>query len=132
MTDWFARPVLHVKDVEASLRFYINRLGFTSPWRFDEDGRVYVAQVDRQGCALILADGWPEKIGKGLMFISLNVEPATREGAVAALDALRAELEAKGVLVTEGRWGYRLLVVDDLDGNQLFFNYPNETAPGGI
>jgi len=32
MTDWFARPVLHVKDVEASLRFYVNRLGFTSPW----------------------------------------------------------------------------------------------------
>ena len=132
MTDWFTRPVLHVKDVGASLRFYINRLGFTSPWRYDEDGRVYVAQVDRQGCALILADRWPEKIGKGLMFISLNVEPTTREGAVAALDALRAELEAKGVLVTEGWWGYRLLVVDDLDGNQLFFNYPNETASGEI
>jgi catechol 2,3-dioxygenase-like lactoylglutathione lyase family enzyme len=79
MTDWFARPVLHVKDVEASLRFYVNQLGFTSPWRYDEDGRARVAQVDRQGCALILADTWPEKIGKGLMFISLNVEPATRE-----------------------------------------------------
>jgi catechol 2,3-dioxygenase-like lactoylglutathione lyase family enzyme len=136
MTDWFARPVLHVKDVEASLRFYVDRLGFTSPWRYDEDGRAYVAQVDRQGCALILADTWPEKIGKGLMFISLNVslndKPATREAAIAALDALRAELEAKGVLVKEGSWGYRLLVVEDPDGNQLFFNYPNETASGKI
>ena len=130
MTDWFARPVLHVKDVETSLLFYVNRLGFTSPWRYGEDGRAYVAQVDRQGCALILADKWPEKIGKGLMFISLNVEPATPEGAIAALDALRAELEAKGVPVKEGSWGYRLLVVDDPDGNQLFFNYPNETASG--
>jgi hypothetical protein len=71
---------------------------------------------------------WPEKIGNGLMFISLNVEPETREAAVAALDALRAELEARGVPVKEGSWGYRLLVVDDLDGNQLFFNYPAETA----
>ena len=130
MADWFARPVLHVADVEASLRFYINRLGFTSPWRYDEDGTVHVAQVDRQGCALILADTWPEKIGKGLMFISLNVEPATRDAAIAALQGLRAELEAKHVLVKEGSWGYRLLVVDDPDGNQLFFNYPNETAPG--
>jgi catechol 2,3-dioxygenase-like lactoylglutathione lyase family enzyme len=130
MTDWFARPVLHVKDVDASLRFYVNLLGFTSPWRYDEGGRAHVAQVDRQGCALILADTWPEKIGKGLIFISLNVEPATREGAAAALDALRAELEAKGVPVKEGSWGYRLLVVDDLDGNQLFFNYPAETASG--
>ena len=96
MTDWFARPVLHVKDVEASLRFYVDRLGFTSPWRHNEDGKADVAQVDRHGCALILADSWPEKIGKGLMFISLNVEPETQ---VAALDALRAEFEAKGVPV---------------------------------
>ena len=124
MTDWFARPVLHVSDLETSLRFYLDRLGFTCPWRFDEDG---VAQVDRQGCALILADTWPEKVGKGLMFISLN---AGREGQIAALDSLRAELEAKGVSVKEGSWGYRLLVVDDPDGNQLFFNYPNETASG--
>jgi hypothetical protein len=62
------------------------------------------------------------------MIISLNAEPATGEGAVAALDDLRAELEAKGDTVKEGSWGYRLLVVDDLDGNQLFFNYPSETA----
>ena len=128
MTDWFARPVLHVKDVEASLRFYVEQLGFTSPWRYDKDDRVFVAQVDRQGCALILCDMWPEKIGKGLMFISLNVEPETRKAAVAALDALRAELESRGAPVKEGWWGYRLLVVDDPDGNQLFFNYPNETA----
>ena len=130
MTDWFARPVLHVTDVDASLRFYIDRLGFTSPWRYDEGSRVSVAQVDRQGCSLILANTWPEKIGQALMFISLNVEPATPQAATAAVDALRAELEAKGVPVKDGSWGYRILVVDDPDGNQLFFNYPNETEPG--
>jgi catechol 2,3-dioxygenase-like lactoylglutathione lyase family enzyme len=129
MTDWFARPVLHVSDLQASLRFYLDRLGFTCPWRSDEDG---VAQVDRQGCALILADTWPEKVGKGLMFISLNFETEGRETAIEALDALRVELEAKGIQVKEGLWGYRLLVVDDPDGNQLFFNYPKEIAPGKI
>jgi len=132
MTDWFARAVLHVTDVEASLRFYIDRLGFTSPWHYEENGRACVAQVERQGCALILADTWPEKIGKGLMFISVNGERETRESSIAALDALRSELEAKGVPVKEGSWGYRLLVVDDPDGNQLFFNYPNENASSQI
>ena len=127
MTEWFARPILHVRDVDASLRFYGNLLGFTSPWRYDEEGSARVAQVDRQGCALILANNLsPEKIGKAVMFISLNVDPATPENAAAALDALRAELQAKGVPVKEGLWGYRLLVVDDLDGNQLLFNYPSE------
>jgi hypothetical protein len=31
-----------------------------------------------------------------------------------------------------GSWGYRLLVVDDPDGKQLFFNYPNENVSGMI
>lgn len=128
MTEWFARAVLHVTDVEASLRFYVDRLGFTSPWRYDEDGKAYVAQVERQGCALILACTWPEKTGKGLMFISLNVEPDTPETQTAALNELRAELEGRGVRVKDGSWGYRLLVVDDPDGNQLFFNYPKEST----
>src|SRR5215475_4652159 len=74
MTDWFARPVLHISDVDASLRFYVDHLGFTIPWCFkNDDGKASVAQVDRQGCALILCNHWPEKVGKGLMFISLNV-----------------------------------------------------------
>jgi catechol 2,3-dioxygenase-like lactoylglutathione lyase family enzyme len=127
MTDWFARPVLHVKDVEASLRFYTTQLGFTSPWRYDEDGKAHVAQVDRDACALILSDQWPEKTGKGLIFISLNLEP---DRQVAAIDALRAEFQSKGVPAKDGSWGYRLLVVDDPDGNQLFFNYPSDAALG--
>ena len=105
-----------------------------SPGASRTDGQAWVAQVDRGGCALILSDQWPEKVGKGLMFISLNVEPDTHEAEVAALDALRAELEARGVPVKDGHWGYRLLVVEDLDGNQLFFPYPNEPGldPEGL
>ena len=125
MSDWFGRPVLHVKDVDASIRFYVERLGFTSPWRYAEDGKAHVAQVEGLGCALMLADAWPEKVGKGLMFVSLNTEDVAAQ--IAGLDALRAELESKGVAVKDGSWGYRLLVVDDLDGNQLFFNYPSES-----
>jgi hypothetical protein len=82
MTEWFARPVLHVRDVDASLRFYGNLLGFTSPWRYDEEGRARVAQINRQGCALILANNLaPEKIGKAVMFISLNVRQRPRTQA---------------------------------------------------
>jgi catechol 2,3-dioxygenase-like lactoylglutathione lyase family enzyme len=128
MTEWFARPVLHVSDVEASLRFYVERLGFTVPWRYEAEGRVRVAEVDRSGCALILSQQWPEKVGKGLMFISLNVEPQTREAELAAVDALRAELEARDITVKDGHWGYRVLVVEDPDGNQLYFPYPNDPS----
>ncbi len=125
MTEWFARPVLHVANAEASLGFYVDRLGFTVSWRVEWDGHTHIAEVDRQGCALILSDEWPEKAGRGLMFISLNAEPPTHEAEIAAVDSLRAEFAARGVPVQDGRWGYRLLVVEDLDGNQLYFPYPN-------
>lgn len=127
MTNWFAPPVLHVTSVEASLRFYAN-LGFTCSWRYEEGSKVVVAQVERQGCALILSKQWPDKVGKALMFISLNAEEGTRDAAIAAVDALRNEFEARGVPVKEGSWGYRILIVDDPDGNQLFFNYSAETS----
>lgn len=126
MADWFARPILCVIDVAASLRFYVERLGFANPWSHEEEGRVVVAQVERQGCALLLSSQWPANVGKGLVFTSLNLEPRAQ---AAALDALRAELAGKGVAVKDGSWGYRILVVEDPDGNQLYFNYPSEVAP---
>ncbi len=131
MVDWFARPVLHVTDVVASVRFYVERLGFTNPWRHEDGGQTLVAEVDRQGCALILSNQWPEKVGKGLTYISFNIEPETREAYLDALAAIRAEFEANGVPVKDGRWGGRILVVDDLDGNQLYFSYLHEPPEQG-
>jgi len=124
MSDqWYSRPVLFVADIERSVDFYVKQLGFTQAWRFEDEGKAYVAQVDRKGCELIFSSQWPDKVGKGLMFISLDV---------GVLDALRAELEGRGVEVKDGEWGYRLMVVSDPDGNQLFFPYPASSATGSI
>ena len=128
-TEWFARPVLFVADIHRTLDFYVNRLGFTESWRHEDDGKALVAQVDRQGCALIFSSQWPDKAGTGVMFVSLNVgaptDPLDVKAETAALDALRAELAGNGVQAEDGEWGYRLLVVRDPDGNELWFNYPN-------
>jgi catechol 2,3-dioxygenase-like lactoylglutathione lyase family enzyme len=133
MSVWYARPVLFVADIDRTLDFYVNRLGFTQSWRYENEGKAFVAQVDRQGCALIVSSQWPEKVGKGLMFISLNADVALaklRAEVEKALDRLRAEFEGRGVDVEDGWWGYRLLVVRDPDGNELYFNYPDaEEAP---
>jgi catechol 2,3-dioxygenase-like lactoylglutathione lyase family enzyme len=119
VSEWFARPVLFVADIGRSVDFYVNQLGFTQTWRYEDEGRALVAQVDRQGCALILSSQWPGKVGSALVFISLDVD---------VLVALRAELEAKGVNVKDGYWGYPLMVVHDLDGNELYFPYPSDSA----
>jgi len=120
MSDvWYARPVLFVADIDRSVDFYVKQLGFTQPWRYEEDGKAYVAQVSRQGCELILSSQWPDKVGNGLMFISLDGD---------VLDAARAELEGRGVDVKDGQWGYQLMVITDPDGNLLYFPYPKPPA----
>ncbi|MGA3046649.1 MAG: glyoxalase superfamily protein [Terracidiphilus sp.] len=122
MSDkWYTRPVLFVGDIDRSVDFYVKQLGFTQAWRYEDEGKGLVAQVDRHGCELILSCQWPGKVGKGLMFISLDP---------GVLDALRAELEGRGVAVKDGQWGYRLMVVADPDGNELYFPYPKSVAAG--
>lgn len=117
MSEWYARPVLFVADINRSVDFYVDRLGFTQSWRYEEQGKALIAQVDRKGCELILSSQWPDKVGSALMFISLDVD---------VLLALRAELEGKSVDVQDGRWGYPLMVVHDPDGNELYFPYPSD------
>jgi catechol 2,3-dioxygenase-like lactoylglutathione lyase family enzyme len=117
MSRWYARAVLHVADVQRALDFYIQSLGFSEAWRHAGDDRLLVAQVDRDGCELILSCQWPESCGHGLIFISLDPE---------VLASARAEFEGRGVAVTDGDWGYKLVIVADPDGNRLFFPYPNE------
>lgn len=123
MTDWFARQVLHVADVAASLRYYTDLLGFAVAWSHEEHGAPVVAQVDRDGCSLILASTWPDKAGQGTTFVSLDPKPWSKEAQAEALDALRAEFEAAGADVRDGQWGYRVVIVGDPDGNELLFNY---------
>jgi catechol 2,3-dioxygenase-like lactoylglutathione lyase family enzyme len=117
---WFARPVLFVTDIGRSVDFYVNQLGFTQSWRYEDEGQALVAQVERQCCALILSSQWPDKVGKGLMFISLDVD---------VLHALRRELEGRGVNVMDGFWGYPHMEIHDPDGNELYFPYPSDDRP---
>jgi len=120
MSDkWYTRPVLFVADIDRTVDFYVKQLGFTQAWRYEDEGKAYVAQVDRHGCELIFSSQWPGKVGKGLMFISLDP---------GVLDALRANLEGRGVEVKDGEWGYRLMVIADPDGNELYFPYPRSLA----
>lgn len=129
MSDkWYSRPVLFVADVDRSLDFYVKQLGFKEHWRWEQDGTPWITQVDRGGCELILArpesfdsrEAFAKNVGKGLMFISLDMK---------VLHALRSDLEARGMQVKDGGWGYRLMVIADPDGNKLYFPYDEPDGP---
>lgn len=115
MGKWYTRPVLFVADVPRSADFYVGRLGFAEKWRFDD----VVAQFDRDECEIIVSSQWPAKVGTGMLFIELTA---------ADWKTLPDLLEAAGVASTRGHWGYRTVIVEDPDGNQLFF--PDPEDPG--
>lgn len=114
MGKWYSRPVLFVRDLKRSLTFYVDQLGFEEAWRHGEGDKLLVAQVDRGGCELILSSQWPENVGSGLIFISLDPDDIL---------VVRHSFERRGVAVQDGWWGYRLMIVSDPDGNQLYFPY---------
>ena len=111
---WYSRPVLFVADVDRSVAFYESKLGFAEAWRHVDEDKALVAQVDRDGCEIILSSQRPARTGHGLLFISLDPD---------AIDGVRTELEGRGAAVKDDHWGYRVMTVDDPDGNQLFFPY---------
>jgi len=120
METWYSRPVLFVDNVERSIAFYTEKLGFTEGDRYEEDGKVLVGQVSREDCALLLTCQEPDKNGRGRMFISLDLEPFL---------AYRAELEKRGAPIRMGWWGYDTMIVEDPDGNEMFFPYPDDADP---
>ena len=115
MGQWYSRPVLFVADVQRAVDFYVGKLGFSERWRFADE----VAQVDRDDCEIIVSSQRPPKTGMGMLFIELT-----------AVDwkALPDALAANDIAFTRGHWGYPVLIVDDPDGNQLFF--PDPEDPG--
>jgi catechol 2,3-dioxygenase-like lactoylglutathione lyase family enzyme len=115
MGKWYSRPVLFVADVERAVRFYVDHLGFAEKWRFEQE----VAQVDRDECEIIVSAQRETKIGQGMLFIELTAAD------FAALPALLAQ---NGVGSKRGHWGYRVIIVADPDGNELYFPDPTDAG----
>ena len=112
---WYSRPVVFVADIAKARQFYVGKLGFAEKWRYAQE----VAQFDRDDCELIVSSQRPGKNGMAMLFIEL-----TRED-FAALPGMLAD---NGVTFTRGHWGYPVIILEDPDGNQLYF--PDPADPG--
>ena len=105
---WYARPVFFVTDLERSLRFYIDLLGFTKKWH-EADGAGTVCQVNRSDCEIILAQD-NARSDKSRLFLELD-----RKG----LAEIRGEIDERSIPHTMTWWGYDVIRIADPDGNEL-------------
>ena len=120
MNNLYARSVFFVKDAERSLHFYLEELGFSEDWTYQEGGRIVVCQVSLFGFELILNkidDRTQPRAGHGRVFIGL--EDDQRE-------PFRKHIVAKGIQTERVEWGRPTLVVRDLDANEIFVWLPRD------
>jgi predicted enzyme related to lactoylglutathione lyase len=112
-------PALTVDDIERSLRFYTDVLGFVVGERWEEGGQLRGVSLKAGACSLGLSqDDWARgrgrKKGEG---ISLWCSTAQD------IDALAARIKAAGTRLvqepSDSPEGGRMLAVDDPDGFRL-------------
>ena len=103
-------PILRVNSLAASIRFYVDVLGFKVDWG-GEDGSTF-ASVSRDRRAIMLCEGEQGQPGTWLWIGVEDIEP------------LFAEYRAKGVKFREGPtnypWAYEMKI-EDPDGHVLRF-----------
>lgn len=103
-------PILRVNSLAASIRFYVDVLGFKVDWG-GEEGSIF-ASVSRDRRAIMLCQGEQGQPGTWLWIGVEDIEP------------LFAEYRAKGAKFREGPtnypWAYEMKI-EDPDGHVLRF-----------
>jgi lactoylglutathione lyase len=114
------------KDLQTSLRFYRDAVGFGVEQTFDREGTMVAAVISAGACRLVLNQddgklGWDRVKGQGL-FLQMNV------AAPADVDATAARIKAAGgALLDEPAdrpWGVRMFQFKDPDGFKLGVSTP--------
>ena len=116
-----AVPTINVSDVDASIAYYRDKLGFKVSWEIPDesgDGRVRMAGMERSGAELFIARRWKEESNFGLHWM-VEIDPTDR------LNELYEELQQRGADIkqppTMQSWGWTMLSVVDPDGNVIDF-----------
>ncbi len=114
------------KDLEASVRFYRDGIGFGVAQTYEHEGKVVVAVIAAGDCRIVLNQddgklGWDRVKGQGF-FLQINV------AAAADVDAAAERVKAAGgTLIDEPAdrpWGVRMFQFRDLDGFKLGVSTP--------
>lgn len=105
---WYLRSVFFVSDIQSSIRFYVDKLGFIKKWH-EADGKGTVCQVDRGGCEIILCQDTTRK-SQSRVFLELS------RGGV---DQLLEEVAERSIPTKKSWWGYDVLQIEDPDGNEI-------------
>ena len=113
---WYTRSVFSVKDMQRTLQYYCDLLGFEQSWKYDEEGRTIVTQVEKGEFELIVTENL-DRIGQARVFVSLTKSE---------LNQFEKTINNNEVHHDRIYWGYPCIRIQDPDGNELLFPLEDE------
>jgi len=122
-----AVPFFSVTDIQRSVRFYVDGLGFKITHRWDVDGQLRWCWLELGGAALMLQEPMregpdahilPETLGEG---VSINF--TCRDALEIYRQMVQKGLQVRRPFVGNGNWEVHL---KDPDGYNLFFESPTD------
>jgi catechol 2,3-dioxygenase-like lactoylglutathione lyase family enzyme len=121
-------PLLHVRDIERSIRFYVDSLGFELAGQAASNGQVFWCRLERGGATLML-----ERRPRGLELRSPPAPEVALYFVCDDVDAMAREFAERGVEMgppTDAYYGMRQIFVPDPDGYAVCFESPTEGWSG--
>jgi lactoylglutathione lyase len=118
-----AVPFLWVKNLEASLRLYVEGLGFTMTKKWIDDGKLQWCWLELGGAALMLQEYRPNKIPPGKLGEGVSICFQCKDALAIYHEALSRGLEPKTPFVGNAMW---VTILSDPDGYTLDFESPTD------
>jgi lactoylglutathione lyase len=122
-------PLLNVHDIQASVRFYTEGLGFVMTHDWEQEGKLRWCMLRRDGVAVMLQQFWHEgqhrnvphvKVGVGVTFCFF-----CKDAVALWREFVSRKVAAKRPFVGNGLWVTEL---SDPDGYELCFESPTDAA----
>ena len=118
-----------MRDIQESIRFYVDGLGFTLTKQWVDDGRLRWCWLELGSAAVMLQetskDGHHRNVPDGTVGLGVAINFICRDAL-----AIYRELRARGVEATRPFVGNAMWVTEvaDPDGYRLFFESPTDVA----
>jgi lactoylglutathione lyase len=118
-----AVPFFMVSNLELSLRFYIDGLGFTMSNKWIDDGKLRWCWLQLGGAALMLQEYRPSQIPTGKRGEGISVCFQCKDAIAIYHDALAHNLEPRRPFVGNALW---VTSFSDPDGYKIDFESPTD------
>jgi lactoylglutathione lyase len=120
-----AVPFFAVSNMDASLRFYIDGLGFemTNKWTPDGDGRVRWCWLEHGNAAIMLQEYRDSKKPEGKLGTGVSICFQCKDALAIYREAKSRGIEAQRPFVGNAMW---VTIFTDPDGYKLDFESPTD------